>query len=280
MVVSAHLRSDTRGAVPHWPNIVLSASGAEVDLATRAGTPDCSSDACVYRWRSHITPRAPAAELDVRIGADPKNARRWTFSVPIAGGGWWLAPGAEQTRRAVVRASGPREHVWLSIYGRAGRLWGARVAARIDKSGFSEATAELPPLPAGPLQLVAASDVSETPATRWSLRPTGERLGEAPLGLVFDTLPPRVSAEQRRGRRARWPVFGLVLAAGLFELLYVAYRARGSRNKLKAHFAAARAEGPVAALLVKTPLYWLVVASGSLVAAFAVLAALSLVVGR
>ena len=280
LIISARIAAKPDDGEGNWPNLVLTATGAEVDKPERHGSAECSTASCLFHWTTHFTPRAPTACAAMSQLDHSGPSLQHSAPLPIAGGGWWLLPGAETSRRATLRASGPREHVWVSLYGRDGRHWGARVKTRIDRSGFSEAKVNLPPIPSGPFRLVASSDFIENPSTSWLLRPDLGQLDEAKLGLVFDTLPPKVKLEERRSQGARWPVFGLVLSAGLFELLYILYRARRSRARLRAHFETAKATGPQHALLTRPPLYWLVLASATLLAAFAALATLSLVVGR
>ncbi len=276
--ITAHVKTDS--VEPSWPQLSLASLGTEIDEPSHNGPPTCSGQSCVYRWTAHYTPHAPTAQLQLLLRTNNKTPWKQAVTLPIANGGWWLKPGAETSRRATLRASGPREHVWVSLYDRDGRRWGARVETRIDHSGFSEANVNLPPLPNGAFRLVASSDFAENPATSWTLAPHREPLAEVSLGLVFDTLPPKVSLEQRRSQNARWPVFGLVLSAGFFELLYLLYRSRQSGAKLRAHFKAVDAKAANETLMTRPPLYWLVLASASLVAAFAALATLSLVVGR
>jgi hypothetical protein len=116
--------------------------------------------------------------------------------------------------------------------------------------------------------------------TAWPLHAERAMVEPRTLLPVLDGLPAAIAAEDARRARIRLAAFGLVLAAGLFELLFMWRRSRLSRANLERHLA--RNPGADGAIRADTiagtvPLLYLILLMGALVLAFVILAAIAAV---
>jgi hypothetical protein len=250
----------------------VQADGASIDPP---GAPESTcKDGCVHTWRLRVVAGANTAQLTVTVTA-ARGTTRWQGSIPLAPGRIWLDPHARDWR---LRAPHPVDEAQVVLLSPFGRLWATTVTMSVDDRGFATGAVEPPsPWPPGPRPhaLALASD-GEAEAAIWPLPPYGSgHLQARPEELVVDTLPEAIAAEDARATGARRPAYALVLAAGLFELIFLAHRARRSSRRLRRHL-----EGglpPETARLIETrsPLWWLSVLTFGLVLAFVVLAGLA-----
>jgi len=262
----------------------LRATGADVIRIGQPAALPCEppSRLCRHRWRATIAPRAHLVELTVAATATGSVAGRWEGEIPVAAGRLWLDPQAAAAGQLRLQSPSPKERAYVSLLGRQGRLWGAVVPLQTDARGIASGGAKLPAI-AGPLAVVLSSEPEEPPdvTVSWPLRPTEGLVAGPELQPLADGLPQAIAAETQRVRRARIPAIALVIAAGIFELLYLWRRSRISRARLQDHLrrsaAAADSAEPAAELstiAASTPVLWLTVALGGLVLAFAALAVL------
>jgi hypothetical protein len=128
----------------------------------------------------------------------------------------------------------------------------------------------------GPLVAVVSTDPLEDAGatSAWPLR-EGEGSVRGELSLLGDGMPQAIAAEDARRTRARLPAFALVIAAALFELLYLWLRWQRSRRQLRA-LADQLDDVAVDALDVRPPVWWLTLLVGGLVISFAILAIITL----
>lgn len=67
----------------------------------------------------------------------------------------------------------------------------------------------------------------------WPLEPRAASVPATRLELLLDGLPTSIAAERNRTRGVRRPAYGLILAAGFFELLFLLVRNRRSDAQVK-----------------------------------------------
>lgn len=256
----------------------LTASAVGADLGP-VGEPRriCKRARCGHTWEVDVTARAPAVVLDVAITREGKPVVSWSGPLPIVAGRLWVDPAGEDTLR--VRSAVPRDEAFVSLVSRHGRFWGAHVPMISDALGFSAGSVALPPLPDGPVVAWVSGDADEAESSSapWPLRgATFTRGRSTPLA---DGLPAAIEREEGRRRDARRPAYALIVAAGLFELVYLVWRARRARQRLELHLSREGEGGSQAALAVQSPLPLtaLVLLAGALALAFAILAVLSAV---
>lgn len=267
------------GAREPTPHLAVQAEGAEI-AAPEAPESTCD-DGCVHTWRLRVVATANAAQVTatVTIGAD---TTRWEGTLPLAPGRLWLDPDGE-TRGWRIVAPHPIDVAHVALLGPGGRLWATAVAMHVDDRGFATGTVE-PPQPSppgpGPRAVALASDLDADPA-RWPLPPYGA--GHLPPAgrpeVVVDTLPEAIAAEAARAERTRRPAYALILAASLFELVFLAHRARRSSRRLQRHLDEYLPQGVAARLEIRSPLWWLSVFTFALVLAFVALAGLAAFAG-
>lgn len=230
---------------------------------------------------------APVVQLEVVVRGASGELGRWQGQLPAQPGGIWIDPTLRETDAGpelLIRAATPREEAFLSLVSPQGRFFGAIVAMQTDDRGFSSARVVLPPLPQEAITILVSGGAGEAPAdtSAWPLRPRRGSVSRAYARLLVDGMPAAIAAEERRQTEARRPAYGLVLAAGLFELLYLWRRRRASRRRLSAHLtrASEKPDGEpdaqaVAAMQQSMPLLWLTLLMGGLALMFAILAALT-----
>ncbi len=264
------------------PLLAATADGAEVRQLGQPRRLPCEPTRCAYRWQLEVTPVAPTVQLALEVRTAQGMISAWRGAVPVLNGRMWVDPEAAARGELRLRAATPKEEAFLSVLGEAGRLWGAVVELKTDKQGFSSGSLPVPPLPAGPLVVAVSSDLSEpeTSTIIWPLRPALGGVEPRPMVLLADGLPGAIAAEDDRRAKARRPAYGLVLAAGLFELLYLWRRGRQTRRRLQNHLRSASEtpegaqldEATVEAVTGSAPLVWLILLTGGLVLTFAFLA--------
>jgi len=264
------------------PLLATSAEGAEVRQIGRPIRQHCDSAGCRYQWQLEVTVTAPTAQLDLEVRTADGKISAWRGALPVQPGRMWLDPKATTHGELSVQAATPKEEAYVSLVGPTGRLWGGRAPLNADERGFSSGTLGLPELPSGPLMVLLSSDASEPMDTTvaWPLRPELGSVEARPLALLADGMPALIAQEQDRRSKARRPAYGLVLTAGLFELLFLWRRGRMTRSRLRSHLrkasltpAGAKLDhATVEAVAKGTPLLWLMLMSGGLALAFAILA--------
>jgi hypothetical protein len=264
------------------PLLAASAEGASVRQIGQPRRQACDADGCRYRWNLEVTVTAPTAQLDLEIRTADGKTSAWRGALPVQNGRLWLDPMVVPGSPLSLRAPTPKEEAYVSLVGPTGRLWGARASLDTNERGFSSGTFRLPELPPGPLMVLLSSDANEPSDTTvaWPLRPDLGSVEPRPLALLADGMPALIAHEQDRRAKARRPAYGLVLAAGLFELLFLWRRGRMTRSRLRAHLRAADLtaggakldQATVEAVAGNTPLLWLTLLSGGLALAFAILA--------
>ena len=145
-----------------------------------------------------------------------------------------------------------------------------------DDDGFSEGTLPLPGgVDDGIVTYRLSSEPSEPPDATigWpGLRM--ERASGVSMGVLADGLPAAIAAEQARMAKTRLPAFGLILAAGLFEVLYLLRRYRRQGEALDEHLEGHLKASP-AGIRAQTPIAWVTFLSALLVLAFFILAAVA-----
>ena len=267
-------------AVPELPEVIeisirappdappaprLSARGGDVSAP---GEPEvrCPGELCWYTYRPTITVRAPTLELAVNA---------WEGLPIVKPGGMWLDPKGDRVVSPV-----PRERAYLSLMTTRGREWGTALTLQ-EKAGYFEASVALPAV-VGPASLLIASDVGGDGAVAWPLLEgtAGEGVGGEGVGgkpaQLRDGLPRAIKSEKDRAFRAKLPAFGLVIAAALFELLFVLRKWRRTDKRLTT-LAAAIDGTDAERLRVRTPLWWMTVLIFGLVVAFGILATMTLI---
>jgi hypothetical protein len=162
--------------------------------------------------------------------------------------------------------------VFLSLFTREGRVWGA-IAPMTTADGIATARVTLA-APDGAATLAMSSD-AQVLAAGWPLRPELGVIQPQALVRIADGMPVLVAAEEARYRGARRPAYGLVLAAGLFELFFLWRKNRMARQELDAHLRAASDAATAKQLGGSVPLLWLSVLAAVLALAFAILAAVA-----
>ncbi|MCA9623187.1 MAG: hypothetical protein KC731_29410, partial [Myxococcales bacterium] len=214
------------------PDLTVEVTGGEVSplLDRRRGA--CEGDRCRYLLRYDVIARAPALRLRASR-KDDAAAGHWEGDLPLVPGGLWFDEGAFSESRIEVRAAFPIDEVFLSVHDPHERLWGGRIAMAVDEQGRSRGKLATPIRPGAEPQVVTLSNDASEPSgscTTWPLDAQG-RLAVS-LQVLAETGPAALEAEEARQRRARLPAFGLVMAAGLFELLYLLYRRRQAGAEL------------------------------------------------
>jgi len=286
-IAAVQPRSDDPDAAPATPTLVVKPQGAEVHGAERPPRVSCSGGRCRYRWRVQVAAKAPSVQLEVEVTSPDGPLGRWQGQLPLQAGGIWLDPKLREGERGlelVMRAATPRDEVFVSLVSARGRFFAAVVPTMTDDRGFSSAILLLPPLPDEPISALLSSAAAEVPGstTAWPLQPDRGQVAQPFSRVLVDGMPAAIAAEERRQTMARRPAYGLVLAAGLFELLYLWRRRRRARVRLDAHLRRASAEvereadaRTVAAMQQSMPLLWLIILMGGLALMFAILAALA-----
>ena len=259
------------------PDLRVEASGA--DALVHAEPRTCSEQRCSRSWTLSLTPRSPIVELSLELRRQEQQPVRWEGQLPVLTGRIWLDPKALARGELRLQAASAHDVAYLSLVSERGRFWGAIVPLQVDAQGRSAAHVPLPSLPAGPVTALVSSDASEGEASTvaWPLRPALGQVEGGGMVVVGDGMPAAIAAEERRQKRARWPAFGLITSAGLFELLYLWQRQRRSRHALRAHLErSADGDGRGRDLmLAREPLIWLVLLAGGLLLAFFILAAVA-----
>lgn len=252
------------------PELELKATGADIGKPAAPET-TCTADGCDHRWGVVITPRAPAAELDVALSRDGTELVAWSGPIDVVPGRMWIDPNHDGELR--IRSAVPRDEAYVSLLSPTGRFWGGRVALSTDDGGASRGAVALPELPKGSVVALVSGEPNEpeTSSAPWPLR--GEPLAGGRVQLVGDGMPVALRAEKERRQSARRPAYALIVAAGIFELFYLFWRTRRSRRRLEVHLA--QHTGGEVTAAQSFPLTALVLLSGALALAFAILATLS-----
>jgi hypothetical protein len=255
------------GAVPA---IHAKATGADL-TAPKEPAVACADARCVYTWHFSLTARAPTAELDLSVARGGAELVSWVGPINVVPGSVWLDPDSDELLK--LRSAVPREEAYVSLLAKTGRFWGARVPLTTDDSGMSRGSVPRPELPEGPVVAVISGEPNEPESVSapWPLR--GEWLEGGRVLLLADGMSQAMSVEEQRQRDARRPAYGLIVASGIFELIYLWWRARRSRRRLETHLV--EHVGGELSASQSMPLTALMLLSGALALAFAILATLS-----
>jgi len=256
------------------PTLSLSTTGAEHE-DTRPHKTGCDGPICRYVAEIAVVARAPTVRLAVDATLDGATSH-WEGDLPIVPGGAWLDRTALTQGMLKVRSAVPQDELFVSKYDVTGRLWGAAIPMTTDDRGFSEGEL-VPPggVDDGAILYRLASDPTEIPESTigWpGLRM--ELLSGVPMRRLADGMPAAIAAEEARMERTRMPVFGLVIAAGLFEVLYLLRRYRRQGRALDEHLREELHAAPTG-IRARTPVALLTFLSAILVLAFFILAAVA-----
>jgi hypothetical protein len=271
---------EVKGPESPVPRLEVSATGADHDPP---GDPEttCDDDSCTHAFTVRLTARAPAVRLEVSARSEGASGH-WEGELPLVPGGLWLDREALVDGKLMVRSSVPREVVFVSRYTKEGRAWGTALLLTTDDTNFSHGSLALDePLTEQVSTFSLSTEPSEPPSatTHWPALSVTMLGGTAPT-LLADGLPRAVAIERARAARARWPIFGLVIAAGLFEVLYLLYRHRRAGEELDRNMTEALAAEALAvergSLRTRTPLWWLSLITGGMAVIFFALAAVAL----
>ncbi|MBW2525048.1 MAG: hypothetical protein JRI23_12770 [Deltaproteobacteria bacterium] len=188
-----------------------------------------------YRYRPTLRVQALAAELTVIATTAAGRVGRWHGPLPVAPGGLWLAPDGLARGRLQVESATPRTEAYLSLLDPSGRVWGAVLPLSPSPPGGARGGVSLPELPSRPWVAVVSSDATESEGATvaWALEPERHTLAPARMEVLVDGMPTAIAAERARVRAVRRPAYGLILAAGLYELLYLLQRNRRSGEALR-----------------------------------------------
>lgn len=216
-------------------SLQVQATGATV---AEVGAPErqrCGDDGCPTLWRTTVSAEAPTAEITITATTAGAERGSWQGALPVTIGRLWLAPNGLQQGSLHVRSAVVRQRAYVSLLTPGGRAWGAMVPLSADGRGFATGRLALPRIPEGPVLAVLSGDPAESAGATigWPLRPDEGSLPLEPLPVLLDGMPRVVAAERDRERSARRPAWGLILAAALFEVLYLFRRNRLAQAKLE-----------------------------------------------
>lgn len=266
---------EVTAGVDDRPTIAMQLTGGEHgELALRKTT--CRGDTCRFSATVPVIARAPTVRmaLDAQVGGADTH---WEGELPIIAGGVWLDRPALAQGMMTLRSATPRDLVFVSKYDVTGRVWGTSIHMTTDDSGFSEGTLTLPGgVDDAVVTYRLSSEPSEPPEATiaWpGLRM--ERVAGVSMRLLADGLPAAIAAEKARMAKTRLPAFGLILAAGLFEVLYLLRRFRKQGEALDEHLRGHLKSAPVG-IRARTPIAWVTFLSALMVLAFFILAAVAL----
>ena len=252
------------------PTLDADTIGADLPKPQRPTT-ECVDDRCRHTWTLSVTPHAPAVELTAVVRKQGEEVVRWSGPLSVVVGGLWVDPKVGSSLH--LQSPVPREEAFVSLVTTTGRYWGARVALETDESDTSRGVVPLPSLPDDSVTAIVSTEPNEpeTASVPWPLR--GAPLEGGRVTEIADGMAAAIAAEESRQAEARRPAFGLIVAAGLFELVYLWWRTRRSRMRLEQHLA--QEKGAERSAAPSLPLSALVVLSGALALAFAILATVS-----
>ena len=265
---------EVTSAADDEPHLDVTVTGGEHgELVPRKTV--CHGGTCRYAAVVPIIARAPSVRLALDARVDV-GATHWEGDLPIVPGGVWLDRAALAQGVMMLRAATPREQVYVSKYDTTGRVWGATIPMSTDERGFSEGSIELPGgIDDAILTYRFSSEPSEPPdaTVGWpGLRM--ETVAGVGMRLLADGVPAAIAAEQARMAKTRLPAFGLILAAGLFEVLYLLHRYRRQGEALDEHLEGYLKAKPVG-IRARTPIAWVTFLSAILLLAFFILAAVA-----
>jgi hypothetical protein len=276
---------DDPGPAPEAPTVSIEARGASVSALRTPEQRRLPGSGWLHRWNLTVEVKALTAELAVVAETTEHLRGRWEGRLAVAPGGLWLAPADAASGQLEVRSATPRRFAFLSLLGASGRLWGASLRLHADESGYARAQLPLPPTLDEPRVAVLSSDPTESDGATvaWPLVADSPPLTPVRLQVLVDGMPATIDADRARATAARRPAYGLILAAGAFEVLFLLYRNRRTRNQLRQRMrrlAAASGEGgaleaSVSRLAGSPGLLWLTVLAGGVALAFVVLAAVA-----
>jgi hypothetical protein len=243
------LRVEVSGPSLADPRLVAEARGGDARVVA-GPTRRCQDERCRFDWSIEATARSPSLEVELTVRDGDAERARASTPLPVLPGGVWLDP----TRRGNVvslRSSIAREPAYLSVVGPHGRVWGTQVAMALDDSGFAGAEVALPLVDFPSVRALRVSSDATEPDDATVSWPLGrENVAAGALDRIADGMPAAIAAERERRAAARRPAFGLVLAAAVFELGYLAWRARRSRRDLASRLDPALLEAPLSAVSV------------------------------
>lgn len=263
------------------PTLSVTALGAEVGPTELELTRAEADGRRLHRFATTVVVQALTAEVVVTARTSNGQSGRWEGRLPVLAAGLWLAPTSYARGRLEVHSATPRARAYLSLIGVEGRLWGTSLSLDSSPNGFGEATTAVPETAGAPRLAMLASDPAEPEGATiaWPLVPAGRRLAPASLQLLLDGMPAALAAERARVSAVRRPAYGLILAAALFELIFLIHRHRSSgqeaRQRLRAAVNGGGSADRAQDLVARTGLLWLTVLTAGVVLAFAVLAALA-----
>ena len=263
---------------PPAPEVQLKPLGGSV----ARGTPQpitCNQGGCDYRLPLTIRAQAPVVELEVTVTVAALSAH-WSGVLSVHSSALWLDPSERKNHILHIRSAAPRQHAFVSLLASSGRIWGSIVALQTGDDGYASGNLSIPRVVsartnAEALTLVLSNDAYEPASSAsWPLPNKREMVQNPGLSLLADSMPLATRREVQRRARARRPAWGIVLAAGLFELFYLWRRNRLTRVALARHLnRQIEVDGHrIDALRGPRALGWLVLLSLALMALFAVLA--------
>lgn len=265
-----------RGARAPRPDVISETVGGEQGEVVRERLDCRSEDDCQHYFSVTVVARAPVVRLSVTATLQGRQSH-WEGDLPIVPGGIWLDPEALARGTLRIRSAILREEVFVSRYDPSGRRWGTTVAMNPDgETGSSHGELDLPAGRGERVEVLRLASEAAEPieaTTSWPLLRM-ETLEGMPMVRFADSLPAAITAERTRMSKTRLPAFGLILAAGLFEVLYLLRRFRKAGATLDHHVADAL-DQPRATIRQRTPIAWLTFLSAILVLAFFVLAAVA-----
>ncbi len=194
-----------------------------------------------------VTPFAHHIELSIEAKSDAHGEGHWDSVLPVVPGAIWLDPNTKNGFDFVSPTS--RDRVYLSFTGEQGRTNGLVLPVARDEQGFYRGHVDVgPQLRGSATQVMVSGDPQEQgPATvAWPIDQGREIVAAPRIQRLFDGGTAAEARERQRATRVRRLALLVVIAATIFEVLYIITKSRSSQRKLEESLERMADEGPEA----------------------------------
>jgi hypothetical protein len=232
------VRATRDGAPAEGISLDVTAGGADLAPGSKGVRTSPSGEASI-----RIIPVWHAIELKIEAtdpraeSAAPKST--WEGGLPVHPGALWLGLARPS---AQVMSPVPRDRVYVSALGPAGRVFGQVVPLAKNESGLYEGALDVTELSSlGAEAITIAGDPQElgTGTVTWPLDSAASVTASPRLELLFDGIPFAERREKSRAGTARLISVGVAFVAALLEAVMLVLYSRESQAKLAAHLAQA-----------------------------------------